>query len=120
MGMPKRLHSSMSALKYSRFAFMRSSEYPNMPGVIGSGACPFLAAHVAGVSRKLKNSYSAPIIALKPIFSARASTPFSSWRGQAGWGEPSASTKSPRKNGTSPSQGTWRCVERSIRTSASG
>ena len=79
-----------------------------MPGEIGVGPTPFFSAQVCGVSAKLKNSNSAPTIAVKPIFSARFSTRFNVWRGQSGWGLPSAVTKLPRKNGTPPSQGTVR------------
>jgi hypothetical protein len=55
-----------------------------MPGVIGSGGAPFLAAQVCGVSRKLNHSNSMPVITWKPSFSARASTRFSVCRGHSG------------------------------------
>jgi hypothetical protein len=79
-----------------------------MPGVMGVGGWPPFAAHDCGVSRKLKNSNSAPTIAVKPIFSARATTRLSVCRGHSGCGVPWAVTKLPRKKGTSPSHGTVR------------
>ena len=91
-----------------------------MPGVIGCGLTPHLAAQVCGVSRKLNHSNSMPAITEKPIFSARARTRFRVWRGQIGDGVWSGLTNSPRKNGTLPSHGTLRCVARSRRASASG
>src|SRR5947209_5350782 len=91
-----------------------------MPGVIGCGGCPFFAAHEAGVSAKLKNSYSTPVITSKPMSFARFNTRVSACRGQSGCGEPSAFTKLPRKDGTPLSHGTLRCVFRSSRTIASG
>ena len=57
-----------------------------MPGVSGSGLTPPLAANDCGVSRKLNHSNSMPHIGAKPAFAARASTRFSSWRGQIGDG----------------------------------
>ena len=47
-----------------------------MPGVIGSGPTPFLAAHDCGVSAKLNHSNSMPHMGMKPSFSARANTRF--------------------------------------------
>ena len=91
-----------------------------MPGVIGSGATPSLAAHVCEVSRKLNHSYSIPVITWKPSFSARWSTRFKVWRGHTAYGVPSGLTNSPRKKSTLPSHGTWRWVSRSMRASASG
>ena len=52
-----------------------------MPGVMGSGPTPFLAAQLCGVSAKLNHSNSMPVIACRPSFSARFSTRFSVWRG---------------------------------------
>ena len=72
------------------------------------GPTPFFSAQVCGVSAKLKNSYSEPTIAVKPSFSPRSRTRLSVWRGQSGWGLPSAVTKLPRKKGTPPSHGTVR------------
>ena len=57
-----------------------------MPGVIGSGRRRSWRPSVCGVSRKLNHSNSMPAITAKPIFSARASTRFSVWRGQIGDG----------------------------------
>ena len=57
-----------------------------MPGVIGSGLTPHLAAQICGVSAKLNHSNSIPHIGAKPIFAARARTRFSVWRGQIGDG----------------------------------
>ncbi len=91
-----------------------------MPGVIGSGPTPFLAAQLCGVSAKLNHSNSMPAIGSTPSFSARLSTRFSVWRGQIGDGAPAGVTKSPRKNGTPSSHGTVRYVSRSRRASASG
>ena len=91
-----------------------------MPGVIGSGATPFFAAQLCGVSAKLNHSNSTPHIGCTPSFSARFNTRFSVCRGQTGYGLPSVLMNSPRKNGTPLSHGTLRCVSRSSRASASG
>ena len=91
-----------------------------MPGVSGVGSTPFLAAQLCGVSRKLNHSNSRPHIGCRPSFSARLSTRRSVCRGQAGCGEPSAVTNSPRKNGMPPSHGTVRMVAGSRRAIASG
>ncbi len=91
-----------------------------MPGVTGVGSTPFFAAQLCGVSAKLNHSNSSPHIGWKPSLPARAMTRFSVWRGQIGYGLPSRVTKSPRKNGTSSSQGTLRPVDRSSWTMASG
>ena len=91
-----------------------------MPGVSTSGATPFLAAQLCGVSTKLNHSNSMPVMTWKPIFSARLSTRFSAWRGHWACAVPSPLTNSPKKKGTPSSQGTWRAVSRSSRASASG
>ena len=91
-----------------------------MPGVSGVGSTPFFAAQLCGVSAKLNHSNSSPHIGCTPSFSARLRTPFSNCRGQIGNGEPSALTKSPRKNGTLLSHGTLRPVAMSSCTIASG
>jgi hypothetical protein len=79
--------------------------------VIVVGATPFFSAQDWGVSEKLNHSYSIPHIAVKPSFSARFSTRFSTCRGQIGSGTslpPFWPTNSPRKNGTWSSHGTVR------------
>jgi hypothetical protein len=79
-----------------------------MPGVIGVGLTNDLSARLCEVSRKLKNSNSIPVSTEKPAFAARARTRLSTCRGQTCKGPPFPSSKSPRKNGTSSSQGTLR------------
>ena len=94
-----------------------------MPGVIGSGATPFFAAQLCGVSAKLKNSNSSEHIGWTPDFAARASTRFSTCRPSSGNGSSrplTVRTKLPRKKSMPPSHGTLRWVERSRRASASG
>src|SRR6218665_2192632 len=88
-----------------------------MPGVIGSGPTPCLAAQLCALSLKLNHSNSMPASTVKPSFSARLSTRFKVWRGHSACGLPSGLTNSPRKNGTCRSQGTSPPVPRSLRTS---
>src|SRR6218665_2568445 len=79
-----------------------------MPGVIGSGPTPCLAAQLCALSLKLNHSNSMPASTVKPSFSARLSTRFKVWRGHSACGLPSGLTNSPRKKGTRPTPGTPR------------
>jgi hypothetical protein len=78
------------------------------------------AARDSGVSWKLNHSNSRPALGMKPASWARATIFFRRERGQTGSGPPRPSSKSARKNGTPPSQGTVRAVDRSTRATASG
>ncbi len=91
-----------------------------MPGVSGLGDTYCFSARDSGVSWKLNHSNSSPALAMKPAACARATIFLRSERGQTGSGPPLPSSKSARKNGTPPSQGTVRAVERSTRATASG